>query len=48
MSKTNDKNQMPKIKGQMPHDGKKINLAMEIPNKPVKPSNPIQPPSEDK
>lgn len=43
-----DKNQTPKVKGQMPHDGKKINLAMEIPNKPVKPTQPTTPPEDKK
>lgn len=39
-----------KIKNQLPHDGVKINLAMELPQKPQKPAvNPTtQPPAGNK
>ena len=43
-SKNNDnKTPMPEVKNQMPHDGNKINLAMEIPSKPEKPTTPVNP-----
>ena len=50
MSKSENKNsnQTPKIKNQMPHDGVRIKLAMEIPSKPEKPTTPINPPADKK
>ena len=44
----NNKNPMPEVKNQMPHDGVRINLAMEIPSKPEKPTTPINPPVNKK
>lgn len=47
-SENNNKGPKPEIKNQMPHDGVRINLAMEIPNRPEKPSTPVNPPSDKK
>ena len=41
-----NKTSTPEVKNQMPHDGVRINLAMEIPSKPDKPNTPINPPAD--